>query len=103
LAEYLSCRPAAVDEQAGSCHEAGGTRCEEYGGPTYLPNFPEPSLDWSEGVPLALGSAAGAYLAALLASREWAKVWVYHFLIVVVVLSIIHLLMVDSTQYLKHT
>jgi uncharacterized protein len=60
-------------------------------------------VNWSAGVPLALGSAAGAYLAALLASREWAKVWVYRFLIVVIVLSIIHLLMVDSTQYLQHT
>jgi len=60
-------------------------------------------VDWSAGVPLALGSAVGAYLAARLASREWAKVWVYRFLIVVVVLSIIHLLMVDSTHSLHHT
>jgi len=60
-------------------------------------------VDWSTGMPLALGSAVGTYLAARLASREWAKVWVYRFLIVVVVLSIIHLLMVDSTQYLRHT
>ena len=58
-------------------------------------------VDWSAGVPLALGSAVGAYLAARLASREWAKVWVYRFLIIV--LSIIHLLMVDSTQYVQHT
>ena len=58
-------------------------------------------VDWSAGVPLALGSAVGAYLAARLASREWAKVWDYRFLIIV--LSIIHLLMVDSTQSLHHT
>jgi uncharacterized membrane protein YfcA len=58
-------------------------------------------VDWSVGVPLALGSAVGAYLAARLVSREWAKVWVYRFLIVVVVLSIIHLLIVDSTKYLQ--
>lgn len=60
-------------------------------------------VDWSAGIPLTLGSAAGAYLAARLASREWARVWVYRFLIVVGVLSNIHLLTVDSTQHLQHT
>ena len=54
------------------------------------------------GAPLALGSAARAYLAARLASRDRAKVWVYRFLIVVVVLSIIDLIIVDSTKYLQH-
>jgi uncharacterized membrane protein YfcA len=59
-------------------------------------------VDWSVGAPLALGSAAGAYLAARLASSDRAKVWVYRFLVVVVVLSIIDLIFVDSTKYLHH-
>ena len=59
-------------------------------------------VDWSVGAPLALGSTAGAYLAARLASRDRAEVWVYRFLIVVVVLSIIDLIIVDSTKYLQH-
>jgi uncharacterized membrane protein YfcA len=59
-------------------------------------------VNWSAGLPLALGSAAGAYLAARLITHERAKVWVYRFLVVVVVLSIIQLLIVDSTRYLHH-
>ena len=59
-------------------------------------------VDWSVGAPLTLGSTAGAYLAARLASRDRAEVWVYRFLIVVVVLSIIDLIIVDSTKYLQH-
>ena len=59
-------------------------------------------VNWSAGLPLALGSAAGAYLAARLITYERAKVWVYRFLVVVVVLSIIQLLIVDSTRYLHH-
>jgi hypothetical protein len=39
------------------------------------------------GAPLALGSAAGAYLAAWLATGARTKAWDYRFLIVVVVLS----------------
>jgi uncharacterized membrane protein YfcA len=60
-------------------------------------------VDWSGGVPLALGSAVGAYVAARLVARPWAKAWVYRFLILVVVLSILHLIMVDSTKFLQHT
>ncbi|HEX2742718.1 MAG TPA: hypothetical protein VHM69_19920 [Rubrobacter sp.] len=52
---------------------------------------------------VALGSAGGAYLAARLVSSTRAKVWVYSFLVAVVVLSIICLLMVDSTQFLQHS
>ena len=51
---------------------------------------------------VALGSTGGAYLAARLVSSARAKVWVYRFLIVVVVLSINYLLMVDSTQFLQN-
>jgi uncharacterized protein len=60
-------------------------------------------VDWSAGLPLALGSAAGAYIAARLVTRASAKVWVYRILVLVVVLSIVHLLMVDSTKFLHHT
>ena len=60
-------------------------------------------VDWSAGVPLALGSAVGAYVAARLVSRPWAKAWVYRFLVLVVILSILHLVIVDSTKFLQHT
>ena len=60
-------------------------------------------VDWSAGLPLTLGSAAGAYAAARLASRPWTKAWVYRFLVLVVVLSIVHLILVDSTKFLQHT
>lgn len=59
-------------------------------------------VNWSAGIPLAFGSAAGAYLAGRLAARDWAKVWVYRFLVLVVILSIAHLIMVDSTKFLQH-
>ena len=59
-------------------------------------------VNWAVGLPLALGSAAGAYLAARLASSDRAKVWVYRFLVVVVMISIIDLIIVDSTKYLHH-
>jgi uncharacterized membrane protein YfcA len=59
-------------------------------------------VDWSAGVPLTLGSAVGAYVAARLVTRERAKVWVYRILVLVVVLSIVQLLIVDSGRYLQH-
>jgi uncharacterized membrane protein YfcA len=45
-------------------------------------------VDWGAGLPLALGSAVGAYFAARLVTKSWAKVWVYRFLVLVVILSI---------------
>ncbi len=60
-------------------------------------------VDWGAGIPLALGSAAGAYVAARLASNERARVWVYRFLVLVVVLSVVQLLVVDGEKYLQHT
>ena len=33
-------------------------------------------VDWGAGIPLALGSAVGAYPAARLAAKSWARVWV---------------------------
>ena len=60
-------------------------------------------VDWTAGVPLTLGSAVGAYVAARLATKDWARVWVYRFLVLSVVLAILHLLVVDSGRYLQHT
>jgi uncharacterized membrane protein YfcA len=60
-------------------------------------------VDWSAGAPLALGSAAGAYVAARLATQPRTKVWVYRFLVLVVVASIVQLLIVDSTKLPQHT
>jgi uncharacterized protein len=59
-------------------------------------------VDWAAGVPLALGSGAGAYIAARVAARSWAKVWVYRFLVLTVVISIFYLLAVDSREFLQH-
>jgi uncharacterized protein len=68
-----------------------------------LLNFGETGeVNWPAGVPLALGSAVGAYAAARLVTRPWAKAWLYRFLVLVVVLSIVHLTMVDSTKFLQH-
>ncbi len=60
-------------------------------------------VDWGAGIPLALGSAVGAYVAALLATSDRARVWVYRLLVLVVVLSIVQLLAVDAGEYLQHT
>ncbi len=60
-------------------------------------------VDWTAGIPLALGSAVGAYIAARLAAREWARVWVYRLLVVLVVLAIVQLIIVDTGRYLQHT
>jgi uncharacterized membrane protein YfcA len=60
-------------------------------------------VDWEAGIPLALGSAAGAYFAARLVTDDRARVWVYRLLVVVVVLSVVQLLVVDSGEYLQHT
>ncbi len=60
-------------------------------------------VDWSAGAPLALGSAIVAYVAARLVTMASAKTWVYRFLVLVVILSIVHLIMVDSTKFLQHT
>jgi uncharacterized protein len=60
-------------------------------------------VNWVAGAPLALGSAVGAYVAARLAAKARAKVWVYRFLVLVVVLSIVYLIVVDTEKYLQLT
>jgi uncharacterized protein len=36
-------------------------------------------VDWIAGIPLALGSAAGAYAASLLAAQDWARILITAF------------------------
>ena len=60
-------------------------------------------VDWVAGVPLALGSALGAYVAARLATKPWAKVWVYRLLVLVLVLSMAYLVITDSGKLLQLT
>jgi len=48
----------------------------------------------------ANSSAAGAYLASLLAAQGWARVWVYRFLVLVVILAIVQFLIVDTNEIL---
>ena len=60
-------------------------------------------VEWRTGVPLALGSGTGAYLAASLAPRSWTRVWIYRFLVLTVVLSIFYLLAVDEKEFLQPT
>ena len=55
---------------------------------------------WTASLPLALGSAVGAYLAAKLATQEWARASVYRLLVLVVVLAIVHLILVDTERFL---
>jgi len=57
----------------------------------------------SADISLALGSAAGAYVAARLVTSERARVWMYRFLVLKVVLSIMQLVVVDGREYLQHT
>ena len=59
-------------------------------------------VSWSAGIPLAVGSASGAYVAARLATKDWARVWVYRLLVLLVVLAIAHLITVDNKEFLQH-
>ena len=42
-------------------------------------------------------------MAARLVTMPQAKAWVYRFLVLGVILSIVHLIMVDGTKFLQHT
>lgn len=48
-------------------------------------------VDWLLGFVLAIGNIAGARVAALMATKEWAQVWVYRLLLVVVVYSAVQM------------
>jgi len=45
-----------------------------------------------------VGSLPGSWLGAVLATKEWVKVWVYRFLIIAIILEIISLV----NKYLLH-
>jgi len=50
-------------------------------------------VDWTMGAFLAVGSIGGAWAGSLLATKEWAKVWVFRLLVVVILLEIVNLLL----------
>ena len=49
-------------------------------------------IDWRVGLWLAAGSVVGSWAGGLLATREWAKVWVFRLLLVVILAEILQLL-----------
>lgn len=49
-------------------------------------------VNWEIGGLLAIGGISGGWAGAKVASREWAKIWVYRCLLVIIVGEIIHLL-----------
>jgi hypothetical protein len=49
-------------------------------------------VDWQVGGALAIGSVFGGWAGARMASREWAKVWVYRTLVIIVVAEVLHLI-----------
>ncbi len=48
-------------------------------------------VNWGIGGLLALGSVFGGWAGARIASREWAKIWVYRCLVFIIVVEIMHL------------
>ena len=52
----------------------------------------EGEIDWRIGLWLSVGSVVGAWLGSLLATKEWAKVWVFRLLVVVILAEIVQLL-----------
>ena len=49
-------------------------------------------VDWQIGGLLATGSMFGGWVGARIASKEWAKIWVYRTLVIVVLAEILHLI-----------
>jgi len=54
--------------------------------------YVEGEIDWRIGLWLSVGSVVGAWLGSLLATKEWAKVWVFRLLVVVILAEIAQLL-----------
>ncbi len=48
-------------------------------------------INWTWGLLLAVGAMTGAWLAARFATKDWAQVWVYRLLLVVIVVSAIRM------------
>jgi uncharacterized protein len=49
-------------------------------------------IDWRVGLWLSAGSVVGSWAGGLLATKEWAKVWVFRLLLVVILAEILQLL-----------
>ncbi len=49
-------------------------------------------VDWLLGLMLAIGNIVGARAAALMATKDWAQVWVYRILLAVVIFSAVRML-----------
>jgi len=54
--------------------------------------YEEAEVNWRVGLWLSAGSIVGAWLGGLLATKEWAKVWVFRLLVVVILAEIVQLL-----------
>jgi hypothetical protein len=54
--------------------------------------FEHSDVNWEIGGLLALGSALGGWAGARIASKEWAKIWVYRCLVFIVAAEMIHLI-----------
>ena len=54
--------------------------------------YVEGEVDWRLGLLLSAGSVVGSWVGGLLATKEWAKVWVFRLLVVVILGEIVHLL-----------
>jgi len=48
-------------------------------------------VDWYIGLSLSAGSVIGAWTGAVLATKEWIKIWIYRILIVILLLEIYQL------------
>jgi uncharacterized protein len=54
--------------------------------------YVESEINWRVGLFLSVGSIVGAWVGGLLATKEWAKVWVFRLLVVLVLVEIGQLL-----------
>jgi uncharacterized protein len=54
--------------------------------------YVESEINWRVGLLLSVGSIVGAWVGGLLATKEWAKVWVFRLLVVLVLVEIGQLL-----------
>ena len=49
-------------------------------------------VNWPIGGLLAMGSMFGGWVGARIASKEWAKIWVYRTLVIIILAEILHLI-----------
>jgi uncharacterized protein len=52
----------------------------------------EGEMNWGVGLLLSVGSIVGSWVGGLLATKEWAKVWVFRLLVVVILVEMVELL-----------